>query len=307
VNQDGTFNLRVRPPDAIITAGKYLEITGVRFNYGADVIQKALVAKQALSYRFLRNNKGWRVMITTVLPEIKSICLAVSEIDRFGNIAGSRVIPLVTYGKSTDQAKALIGDAIKEIVDQAVATRKPIVIENLDFSKKKATLEGEDPKQARMLSSLSYNKIIQTIKTAAYRAGIEVIEVNPAYTSLIGSVNFQKKYGISVHQAAALAIARRGAGFRERPNGAVATIATSKGDHVTFALPVRNRAKHVWSFWSGVQKIKTAALAAHFRPLQKDPLKPKPSRGKDPIFSVKLRDANRQQNCSAGVIDDIPW
>ena len=67
------------------------------------------------------------------------------------------------------------------------------------------------PGRARMPSSLAYNKIKQQIHSAAYRSGIEVIEINPAYTSTIGAVNYGKSYGISIHQGAALAIARRGA------------------------------------------------------------------------------------------------
>ena len=152
---------------------------------------------QALSYRFLRDGKGWRVFLTTNRPEIKTLSvktsgviginlnadrLAVSEIDRFGNMINSQDIPLVTYGKDSDQAKALIGDAVKEAVALAEKVLKPIVIEKLDFSKKKAALEAEDPEHARMISSFSYHKIIHGIKSRAYRFGIEVLEVAPAYT-----------------------------------------------------------------------------------------------------------------------------
>jgi hypothetical protein len=48
----------------------------------------------------------------------------------------------------------------------------------------------------------------------------------------------------------------------ERPTCRLAVVPARKGGHVTFALPVRNRAKHVWSFWSNV---KTRLKAAHFR------------------------------------------
>lgn len=319
---DGTFNLRIRLPGFLAEDGKYVYLRGVRFSYGAEVIRQALRCGQAISYRFIRDAKGWRVMVSTDLPKIKTIsfrhagaigvdinedCLAVSEIDRFGNMAGSRIVPLVTYGKSTNQARAIIGDVVKEVVAHAVAARKQIVIEKLDFKKKRAELEAESPGRARLLSSLAYNKIIQQIHSAAYRAGIEVIEVNPAYTSTIGAVNYTCRYGISTHQGAAFAIARRGAGFRERPASDVAVIATPKGDHVTFSLPVRNRGKHVWSFWSAVKKTQVAVLAAHLRPPKGDPAKRNASQGKVPRFTVRPRDANRRQNCSAGVISDIPW
>ena len=103
------------------------------------------------------------------------------------------------------------------MIARAASTSKPVVIEKLDFSKKKSELEKEDPKQARMLSSLSYSAITEGVKSRAYRHGIEVIEVNPAYSSIIGLVKWSQKKGISVHQAAALPLARRGCDHRERP------------------------------------------------------------------------------------------
>jgi IS605 OrfB family transposase len=227
----------------------------------------------------------------------------------------------VTYGKTSDQAEAIIGDAVKIAVDLAIKAFKPIVIEKLKFSRKRSELEGENPKYARMLSSFSYNKIIQGIKSRSHRSGIEVIEVNPAYTSIIGLVNYSKRLGISVHQAAAYVIARRGSEFRERPiQEKETTIPTLKGDHVTFPLPVRNRGKHVWSFWSDVKKYTKAVLAAHTRPPDNacversrngDPakkMKPKTSKRKCPVYSVRSRSANRQQHCLADVMEDsIPW
>lgn len=237
--------------------------------------------------------------------------IVASETDRFGNLVGTKEFPLVTYGKSTDQATALICEVAKELVAYAAQAMKPVFLEKLGFSKKKAGLRNEKPKYARMLSSFSYNKIIQAVKSRAFRFGVEVLEVNPAYTSMIGLVNHSRSRGISVHQAASFSIARRGSGFHERPiaeNGSV-TIPTSKGDHVTFPVPVRNRGKHVWKLWSAVQTSAKAVLAAHFRPPQGDPskLRKKPSLGKCPIFTVKPRNANRQQHCSAGVMEDIPW
>jgi IS605 OrfB family transposase len=317
-NLDGSFNIRLR---SLSKEASYLDLRDVRIPYGQDIIRQAMRNPQAISYRFLRDDKGWRVFITTSLPEIttRSVrsagaigidinadCLAVSETDRFGNLVGTEIIPLVTYGKTSDQAKSLIGDAVKAVIARAVSRSKPVVIEKLDFSKKKSELEKEDPHYARMLSSLVYNGITEGVKSRAYRHGVEVIEVNPAYSSIIGLVKWSLKKGISIHQAAALAIARRGSDLRERPIKGEATVPTPKGDHVTFPLPVRNAGKHVWSFWSDVKKIHTAVLAAHFRPPQGDPL-PRRSKSKSPIFTVKPRNANRQQHCSADVIGDIPW
>ncbi len=64
-------------------------------------------------------------------------------------------MPLVTYGQSSHQAEALIGDAVAQVVEYARQIGKPIVVEKLDFRQKKASLEGESRKYRRMLSSFS--------------------------------------------------------------------------------------------------------------------------------------------------------
>lgn len=147
------------------------------------------------------------------------------------------------YGKTTDQGKALIGDAAVRIADLAKASSKPIVIENLDFSKKKAEREATHKPLARMLSSFARNKVISSIKAAALRRGIEVIEVNPAYTSVIGAPNHAQVKGISVHMGATLAIARRGLGLCEKPPKQEAIAPARNGGQVTFCAPARMRAE----------------------------------------------------------------
>jgi IS605 OrfB family transposase len=225
---------------------------------------------------------------------------------------GTRRIDLHTYGKSSDLAKALIGDAAVSIVEQARQAGKPLVIEKLNFQKKKAELETLNRKQARMLSSFSCNTVASHIKAAAFKAGVEVIDVNPAYTSVIGAVNHAQRNGISVHQGAALAIARRGLGLCERATVPVGLVPTANGGHVTFELPVRNRLKHVWTFWSKVRTNLKAAHVAHYRcadhQKQPPPLTPA-TRALGAIWSstARSRGANRQQNCSADVLGDAPW
>jgi len=65
---------------------------------------------------------------------------------------------------------------------------------------------------------LAYTQIIATLKARAHDAGLEVITRNPAYTSVIGRAKFAERYGLGVHHAAALVIARRALNLSERPN-----------------------------------------------------------------------------------------
>jgi hypothetical protein len=103
------------------------------------------------------------------------------------------------------------------------------------------------------------------LTSCAFKNGIKVHQVNPAYTSIIGRVNYATRYGLSTHLAAALCIARRHQKFSEAPCSPTAKIPDGKGSHVAFVLPVRNRTKHVWHFWGQVKKKISTVLAAHFR------------------------------------------
>lgn len=284
LQNDGTFCLRLRLPKVLEERhGKYLVIPGVRFAYGHSCILAALnhPEGQAISYRFKKDAKGWRVFASTALEQVEITSredigaigidlnvdhIACAETDRFGNIVKTKKIPLISYGKSRDQLKAAIGDLCKEIVAWAKTTNKPLVIENLDFQKKKLSLKDDGNKKfSRLLSSFAYGLFFESIRSRAFKEGINLIHVNPAFTSIIGRVNFAKRYGLSIHLAAALCIARRFQQLSEAPYSSQGIIPDGKGGHVAFALPARNQAKHVWHFWGKVkQKVKTV-LAAHFQ------------------------------------------
>ena len=253
IAEDGSLNLRVRMPDALPEQhGKYMLIQKVRFAYGHDQVLAALQSNfeyagyqrqhgerearstelgQAISYRFKRDGRGGRVFVTTRMMDVPVVTdrrrgaigvdlnadhLAVAETDASGNCLNAWRVPLATYGKSTHQAEALIGDAVAGVVEYARDAGKPIVIEELDFRQKKAVLEGESRKYSRMLSSFSYGKVKAYFVSRGHRQGVEIHQVNPAFSSVIGRVKFMERYGLSVHQAAALVLARRLLGCSER-------------------------------------------------------------------------------------------
>lgn len=292
INEDDSLLLRLRLPDALITEkSKYILIPNVHFKYGHEAVVSSLrsclerkIARDktlgaAITYRFKKDRKGWIIFATTVVKQPKTITkegigvfgidinanhLAFAETDRFGNIINKGTIPLNTYGKTKDQALAIIGDASTKIV--SLAKDKPIVLERLDFQKKKASLREEfNKKLSRMLSSFSYQKIVSMIQSRAWRLGVSCHFVNPAFTSVIGLVKFARRYGLSKHHAAAFCIARRYLGYSEEPPKATCVIPDGRNSQVTLPLPARNQGKHVWVYWGLVkQKIKVAH-AAHFQ------------------------------------------
>ena len=301
IAEDGCLNLRVRMPDALAEQhGKYLLIQNVWFAYGHEQVLAALQSNteytryrrqhgekaarstklgQAISYRFKRDGRGWRVFVSTNMMGVPVVTdrrrgaigvdlnadhLAVAETDASGNWLNAWRVPLVTYGKSTHQAEALIGDAVAWVVEYARDAGKPIVIEKLDFRQKKAVLEGDNRRYSRMLSSFSYGKVKAYFISRGYRQGVVIHQVNPAYSSVIGRVKFMERYGLSVHQAAALVLARRLLGCSERiPRLRVAPV--GNGVHVAFTVPVRKRVKHVWAYWGAISRQLKPALAAQSR------------------------------------------
>ena len=313
VADDGTLTLRLRMPDCLAAQhGKYLVIQGVRFAYGHEQVLAALQGNadyagyrrehgenaaratglgQAISYRFKRDGNGWRVFATTNMMDVPLVTdqkrgvigvdlnadhLAVAETDASGNCVNAFSVSLVTYGKSCHQAEAIIGDAVASVVAYAREVGKPIVIEKLDFRQKKAALEGESHKYSRMLSSFSYGKIKACFLSRGYREGVEVHQVNPAFSSVIGRVKFMERYGLSAHQAAALVLARRLLGCSERIPRRRA-VPVGNGVQVAFTVPERKRVKHVWTYWGAVSGQLRPALAAQHR-LGKRRRRPNPVR-----------------------------
>ena len=190
--------------------------------------------------------------------------LAVCEADAGGNYTNAFSVPLVTYGRTRHQAEAIIGDAVASVVAYAREVGKPIVIEKLYFRQKKAALEEEAGKYSRMLSSFGYGKVKAYFLSRGYRQGVEVHQVNPAFSSVIGRVKFMERYGLSVHQASALVLARRLLGCSERiPRRRVCPV--GNGAQVAFTVPVRKRVKHVWTYWGAVAGQLRPALAAQHR------------------------------------------
>lgn len=103
---------------------------------------------------------------------------------------------------------------VASIVLQARTQSLSIVIERLDLTQKKNELREKSNTYVRMLSAFAYKKFHDLIHSRASRESVEIIEVNPAFTSVIGTVKFKLGYGLSTHAAAAVAIARRTLGFR---------------------------------------------------------------------------------------------
>ena len=273
LNADGT--LRIRAPNSLVPKyGKHVVIPNIKFSYQREILNEALNQKQTLSYRFIKKNNYWyihthierkpskietRRECGSLGVDFNPCAIALTETDRFGSKVWTKQIPIYVSDIGSEQAKAAMGDVCVIIVDRAKKSGKPIVIESpLDFRKKKASLREENTKYARMLSQFAYDLFFKMLISRAFKEGVELVGVNPAFSSVIGKIKFMSQYGLSSHQAAALVLARRSQRFSE-----------SFPARSAFALPARNRAKHVWSDWGKVKRT-VDGKKSHlwYRPLQ---------------------------------------
>ncbi|WP_293128142.1 hypothetical protein [Microcoleus sp. bin38.metabat.b11b12b14.051] len=158
-------------------------------------------------------------------------------IDTDGNLKAKGQIPL-QVGLPNGVQQAQIVDACLQLATLALLYQCPIVCEELDFSDKKQRLGEASRKYARMLSCWAYNEFYKQLNSILANRGIELITVNPAFTSIIGLFKYLKMYGPACDEAAALVIARRGMRLGEK-----------LPDSITAYVEV-NSDKHVWSQWA---------------------------------------------------------
>jgi IS605 OrfB family transposase len=158
--------------------------------------------------------------------------LALTEINRHGNLQShiylkNDRIQFARIGKRDYDIKEM---AVKA-VEVAYSAGKPIVLEKLKFGRNNKV---HTKKFRRMSHNFIYRRLIEAVKSRASKMGVEVLEVPPAYTSIVGRLKYQKMYSLSVHNAAALVIGRMG--FVPRSEKVVVDVS---GSEVTPKLEAR--------------------------------------------------------------------
>jgi IS605 OrfB family transposase len=106
---------------------------------------------------------------------------------------------------NADKREYLSWQTAYQIVDIAKREGKAIVVENL----------GKIPKGRRGDEKWIYKGLLEKIEIVSRRKGVQVIRVNPAYTSIIGKLKYAPIYNIDKDVAGAYVIGRRGLGFKE--------------------------------------------------------------------------------------------
>jgi len=166
-----------------------------------EVPKEPIITKEEGAIGIDINAKPFHLALVTVKPD--------------GNLqAVNRISLHKLINKTRNQREYQSWQIAHQIVEIAIAQNKAIAIEKLDTIPKGN--KGDGSKKLRKIKQQwIYRGILEKIKTIAKREGIQVIEVNPAYTSIIGMLKYAPQYSLDKDTAGAYVIARKGLGFKE--------------------------------------------------------------------------------------------
>jgi len=141
--------------------------------------------------------------------------VSVSETDKYGNLINTfNIAYQYSKGNQTTNDFQIIATRLK---DYCLNTGKDLVIEKLNFTKKKDNLISKKGKKYNeMLSTLAYSKFDSIITSKCVKNRIFVHKVNPAWTSWIAKQKYCPKMKLNVHSGASYVIARRGMSLKDK-------------------------------------------------------------------------------------------
>ena len=266
-SKDGNYVFRYDPVSHVLIyasiGGKKVVIPGVVFPYGQELLEAYLTRQRTdrsapIAWRIEDHGGSWIVKCTLTLTDSRQNsfygdgcigmdtnigCLALSETDGMGNLLWHRIVPFDLTGLSSERSEHVLSNVLEEVFELCRRRNKPLAMEKLEAVARGSVRTYGRNSLNRALSSFAHRKITQLAISKGYKYGIAVVQVNPAFTSQIGKVKYMGRYGLSVHEAAALAVARRAMGFRER-------IPSRYRD----VLPPDKVKRHHWSHWGALHK-----------------------------------------------------
>ena len=206
------------------------------FKYGGRQLSDAMRDNSSpVTISVIRKNKRYYLFVTVAVSYENSAIVTrkehgvigidfnkgfinICETDEKGNIVNIEKMSY-PFGKAgiTD---AGLADVISKVSKKAVETGKSVVAEDLSFEKKKReakkAVTPTEKERMRMLHSLPYSRYAQILENITFNRKIELIKVNPAYTSRTAEQKFCNQMKLNIHDGAAYVIARRGMGIKDK-------------------------------------------------------------------------------------------
>lgn len=167
--------------------------------------------------------------------------IAVSTVDDNGNLLSHKVIRFNLNNKSSGYRAHILSNVLEDIFRYCHDKKLPLAIESL--SSVDTTKMYGNKKLNKKLSEFSYRTMTMLALSKSLKYEVPIKTVNPAFTSQIGKIKYMKRYGISIHEAAAFAIARRAQGHKDL-----------LPDTLKHQLDDKHKNSHHWSQWQQVYK-----------------------------------------------------
>jgi len=143
------------------------------------------------------------------------IHLAIAEVSKTEELLSYQTISLYhLLGLSQNSKDHQEWILAHQLLDIAIQKDKAIAVENLKKLKRGNRGDGKATLRKR-LHQWNAKKFLQKLKRVAMLKGVEVVEVNPAYTSIIGMLKYALQLNIDKDIASAYVIGRRALGFKE--------------------------------------------------------------------------------------------
>ncbi|MEU6236754.1 IS200/IS605 family accessory protein TnpB-related protein [Kitasatospora sp. NPDC047058] len=246
VTPDGGISVKLPAPLAHLANakhGRYTLAARVAFSYRGDEWRDRIEANRAVAYRIHLNtasrrwylDASWTRKALPVTPldvlradgvigvDTNADHLAAWRLDQYGNPIGQPRRFDYDLSGTAAHRDAQLRHALTRLLHWAKTTGvQAIAIEDLDFTDSKTREKHGCKKRFRQLiSGIPTGKLRARLLSMCTEAGIGVIAVDPAYTSIWGAQHWQKplstdRRSVSRHQAAGVAIARRALGYRIR-------------------------------------------------------------------------------------------
>lgn len=204
----------------------------IYFNHHRGRIVSILESKDGpLSYKIIKRNDRYYLYCTfeiqladedyvtrstqgTIGLDFNKGFITLSETNKYGHLIHARVLPY--RFKSGNKTKTDLQKIANDVTRLACQTGKDVCIENLDFRMRKSKTETKQGKRYNeMIHSLAYRQFSDAVESIAYRNKVNLIKVNPAWTSWLAERIYCPTMKLNTHVGASYVIARRGQGYKE--------------------------------------------------------------------------------------------
>ena len=204
------------------------------FNNHKKLLKEILKTKNSpLTYQIIKRNNKYYLQCTFEINncnlsltdntqgvigiDFNKCFVAISQTNKYGHLVSiDKMAYRFASGNQTENDLLLI---INKLVELAVNTGKDIVVEDLNFLKKKSKAIKSESKKGKkynkMTHSLAYRIFLDKAEQICNRKNVGLIKVNPAWTSWIAKNKFCDKMKLNIHTGAAFVIARRGMNIKD--------------------------------------------------------------------------------------------